>query len=167
MTKRRKGLREVLSIALLLCLLLTQGMTALADSGTAIEASFTEGFDLSSTAWMQSGVSRALLTISLGIDLSQAVDESEFAIANALFNGKSLVGRISESGVLGVYLHGTNQDYLIVYSPSSGEAGYTTNEVMDDSLAMTKFGLIFDQNYFNDDADIATVLDTMQEVWGD
>ena len=172
MTKKRKGLREVLSIALMLCLLLTHGMTALATSEDGGVISFTPTFtsimDYTASEWYEGNYSRALLTLFLALDLSNEVSETDFSFAEAM-NDKTYIGKGvgDSSDSLGVYLHGENKDYVVFYQPSTGYAAYSTLDKASDTVVLLLLPQLFDSNYTNSASDIRTVAGLVQEALED
>ena len=165
MTKWKSGIRTVLSIALAVCLVLSLSVGAFADSEDTdlnyFSPTFTSAMDYTMSEWYEGDYSRALLTLFLALDLSNEVSDTEFAFADTM-SEKTYIGKSSD--MLGVYLHGVSEDYVVFYYPGPDLAAYITVDKMTDAMVELVLPQVFDDSYTNDTEDIVTVAKVVQEV---
>jgi len=134
----RSFFREVLSLCLVLAMLTVGCMAGLCEETTAseeddevisFEPTFTNTFDYSAQEWFSSSLNRALLTMMLGADLIQVLDEETFILGPSLANTTFVA---KDSVKLIVYFHAEQNDLMVFYTPVLGEAGYAYMEKSSD-----------------------------------
>lgn len=108
-------------IALALCLMLGTAFIGYAEDENSFidfDATLTNGFEQSASSWFSSPLYRALLTLTLIMDVDNALDIDLYtAITN-----NSYVGREGLFLVVGIILD--DGTMLINYSPLTGDAAY-------------------------------------------
>ena len=146
-------MKKVLCVLLALVVLL--GNMALAEMATDedainFEPTLTTLMDYSASEWYDSVANRATLTILLMIDLKLS-DES-FA-QNVQLLETSYVGK---SGLdLVVYVHGEEEDIIMLYRPLTEEAYYISiGSVWSDTLAEVLMNSVCDDEYHENDIEV-------------
>ena len=156
-------MKKALAAALVLCLMLCLGLTALAEENNSVEfdAALTGIADQTATAWYSTGRTRALLSLLLSLDLSNALPSYE---AGNLATHSSYVGYHNTSSTLCVVLSSDEHTYFVLYNPSLKLATYMENDPMSDIVIELVLGQTCDKYEENSLSDIADVVGELSEA---
>lgn len=150
-------------VGMLMVLVLLFGtVLAMAEDTTAFEPTAANAIDFSGSEWLASKETRALLTILIGVDLSN-VDTSFTA---DMLKGTTYVGYRDDEEALLILYSGDDAAYIVIYAPLLGEAYYSElsafSEVESDMESYLKAeGYTI---YRNSLLTIANVVDQLVEI---
>ncbi len=161
-------MKKFLSILLALSLLLSCSAPALADSSlVSFNATLTGLMDYTASDWNESGLSRALLTIMLMVDLASANDSVG---ATSMIAYDTYVARL-DSGAMMVLGYGENAQIAIFYEPVSKTAYYAA----DKNVSLYAFLLTSESTLLgldgtltahkNDRSDLNTALELLSSIF--
>ncbi len=161
-------MKKLLSVLLALSLLLTCSAPALADSSlVSFNATLTGLLDYTASDWNESGLSRALLTLMLMVDLASANGNIG---ATSMVTYDTYVARL-DSGAMMVLGYGDNAQIAIFYEPVSKTAYYAADrDVSLYAFLMTSESTLLGLDgtltaHKNDRSDLNTALELLSSVF--
>lgn len=151
-------MKKALIFTLVLVLVCGMMTTCCADF-IDMEPNFTNAQDKSCSEWLSSGITRAILAVSLLMDyMTSSGKDIDVDLI------KSVVGR-DDSDIISAYYPGENGGLVIMYFPTSKRAAYTSLDSMyTQDIAIYYATGITVETYKSNASDILYVLEIMDTI---
>ena len=158
----RKRISLVLVFVLTLSMVYCAGLAESEKEAKPFTPTVTNLVKNQAKEWMASDDTRAMVTVLLIVDLTTEIDSNDL-----LTNSLTKASYIGKQGLdLVVYVHGVENDMLILYRPVTGDAYYMMLDVSKDEAVEIVMNMYCTDGFYKNDLEsIYTVVQQLQELF--